>query len=247
MHPKLSIPLLIMILYSIGLVWFGRMLRLWNGALVIETVVWFVGSALVLFFNLDKAARTDGFFFRAALRTLEVTVLAEFFLNTFVLNLVAELILQPVLMFLAMLSVFSEREERHRPAKILADWLLAIAGIGLAVFSLVQFVKQWDALDKTLGLLELVLPVWLTLALLPFIFLMSLYVGYEGAFTRVNFTVRDRSARRRAKIAVVLATHVRIHRIGRLPWSWPKDAGSARSLIAAWREVRRLQTAGPSG
>ena len=61
--PLLLVPLLVMLGWVALEIWVGGKLALWNTGLVSNTIVWTMGTALVLYFNIDKAAE-DPLFFR---------------------------------------------------------------------------------------------------------------------------------------------------------------------------------------
>jgi hypothetical protein len=100
LSPPLLIPLLLMVGYVVGEVWLGNKARLWRSDLIKDTVVWFVISALALFFGYDQASKQPHFFRRRLLAAISISVFLEFFVNLFVLNLIAELALQPFLLLL---------------------------------------------------------------------------------------------------------------------------------------------------
>jgi len=249
-QPKIFGPVLLMVLYTCGLTFVGWRLGLWNPNLIKSTVLWFFISGLVLLSNaILKAGKERGFFLRAARQTLEATVFVEFLTSLFVLSLPAELILQPVVVFLVLLSAVAAQQEQHRIVKTLADRLLAVIGFGLAGYALFQLGRQWDQVDKGAHLLEFALPVWMTIGALPFIYFVSLYAQYESAFWRTDFLTKDRAGQRRAKLAMVTTIKGRVRDISALTGYWSTEAASAPSFSAArnvikhFRASRRLDEA----
>jgi hypothetical protein len=75
---------------------------------------WFVISALALFFGYDQASKQPHFFRRRLLAAISISVFLEFLANLFVLNLIAELALQPFLLLLGLLIAVAESDERLR-------------------------------------------------------------------------------------------------------------------------------------
>ena len=61
-NPLLLLPLLGMLGWIALEIWAGGKLALWNTGLISNTVVWTVGTALVLYFNVDKATEDPLFF-----------------------------------------------------------------------------------------------------------------------------------------------------------------------------------------
>lgn len=149
--------------------WFASRIGLWRATLVKDTIVWAITSGIVLIFNFATAYREPAFFRKTIVATVKFALVVEFLLNFFVFSLLAELVMQPVLAFVGMLSVVAGRNEKHRAVKQLTDALLAIGGFAVFGFVLREAYLHWREFDREV-LLELVLPVWMTIGLLPFVY-----------------------------------------------------------------------------
>jgi hypothetical protein len=173
LSPPLLIPLLLMVGYVVGEVWLGNKARLWRSDLIKDTVVWFVISALALFFGYDQASKQPHFFRRRLLAAISISVFLEFFVNLFVLNLIAELALQPFLLLLGLLIALAESDERLRALRTPLNALLAVIGLSMLAYSVRQLFISWNAVDKPVTTLQFALPIWLTIGLLPYVYLLS--------------------------------------------------------------------------
>ena len=142
-----------------------------------------MGTALVLYFNVNKAAEDPLFFRKTAKSALAASVFVEFFINLFVFGLLAELILQFVLIFRIMVDAYSSQKPEFQQLKKILDALLVGVGFLFLGYTIVQFYAQWTQLDRQVLFLKLALSVWLTIGVLPFIYVLSLcfvYVDPEG-------------------------------------------------------------------
>jgi hypothetical protein len=119
--------------------------------------------------------------------------------------------------------------------------LLALIGLALLAFVAHQLYANWGNLDKHVTLLQFALPIWLTIGLLPYIYLLSLYANYELAFMRIGFAAEDRKARRRAKLALVTKLHLRSRDSHDFAAPWFQRIASAPNLRAARRVVGEFQ------
>jgi len=241
--PKLLALLLAMLGYVGSLLWLGYEIRLWSWDLASETATWFVGSALVLFLNVADASRQKGFFRRVVLQTFGVTLLVDFFLNDlFVLNLPVELALQVAATILLLLSMVAGRKPEYLRVKTIADALLSLIGLALVGFIVVQTVKQWDQVTTQATLLELVLPVWLTMSLLPFIYLVSVLLSYESAFSRIDWALDDPPGGSwRVKLALVTVLRGRRLDASAFAGGWAREAAAAPSFRAARRAIKEYR------
>jgi len=221
-------------------------LHLWTPDLVKDTVIWSIGPAVGLYFSVTNLAKDPLFFRRVALSAIKYSVLIEFYVNLRVFSFPVELlVLLPGITFLAMLSAFAGTDEKYRPTKRVIDVLLALAGIVIVVYVTVALVSSWRQEDPWRDLRELALPLWLTLGLLPFIYALSLYMGYKGAFWRIDWHTKDRLGRRRAKAALLAELNVRTHLVAKFGGGWLTQIAEAETLDKARAVVRRYRAANP--
>jgi hypothetical protein len=242
--PTLLVPLGMLGSNAAGLAWLGYRLGLWQVSLVPETIEWFVGSAAVLFLNLPKAAADERFFRRAVFRTLELTTLIGFFMNLFVLSLPLELLLQSVLLILVLVPVVAGREPRLEAARKLADRIAASVGLGLAGFVSFELVRHVNDLHLEELLVQLALPVWMTVGVVPLLYALALYVAYEAAFIRIDFFISDADDRRRIKLALVSVLRWHLRGVARFGQPWIRRAEAARGLRATMTIVRAFRDNG---
>ncbi len=240
--PKLSIPLALLLLNGIGLLWLGHSLRVWHTGLLPDTVTWYVGTALVLFFNAPDAGSKEGFFRRALLRTLGLTAVLELYMNLFVLNLPLELLLQPIVLILSLMSLVATTDPKLGRVKKLAEGALGAIGLGLAGFVLVKLIRLWSELDPTPLVLQLALPVWMIIGTVPFLYLLAVYATLETTFIRIDFFICDDANRRRVKRAILLTLAWRLRLLHRLPVDVIRGAEGApdlRTTMAILKAYRR--------
>jgi hypothetical protein len=235
------LPLLFIFAY-IGLeVWFGFRLGLWNAGLTKITVIWAVASAAVLFFDAASAAGDPHFFRRTAMKTVRVAVFVAFFLNLFVMSLWAELVLQPAVATLAIFAAVSGYREEHRRLKGVFESLLGLLGIALIAFAAWQIYANWDQLDHFQTVRELLLPIWLTIGLLPFLYVLSLYVAYDSAWRAIKWAAQDTRARWRARVVLVASFHFRRRELHSFSPNWCQRLAQAPSYTAARGVIREFR------
>jgi hypothetical protein len=79
--PPLLETFVVLVVYVVLLAWTGHALAIWTTDLISETVWWFVGTALVLVFNVTTGVSERGFFRRTLLQVFGVTLLIDFLMN----------------------------------------------------------------------------------------------------------------------------------------------------------------------
>jgi hypothetical protein len=133
--PKILAPLIGILGYVAVEVWLGLKASLWRADLAKDTIIWLVVSGFALFFNYDDASKQPHFFRRRLAAAFGITEFLAFFTNLFVLNLVAEFLLQSFLVILALISAYAGSDIRYRSVKKLADGLLALISLSLLAFT----------------------------------------------------------------------------------------------------------------
>jgi hypothetical protein len=242
LKPKLALPVLAMVAYIAIVVSGAAHLQLWESDLTGGTLVWFFGSALALFFNSTEAPR-DPHYMRAALaRAARVTVLVEAFVNFYVLPLGVELLLVPAITVLAATAAVAEIKPELEQARVPLNFILRVLGLGLLLNVTVRLASSLSGPSLTHLLRALALPMWLSVALLPFTYMVGLLATYELAFLRLRFAEpATPQALRRAKLALVLGAHGRAHDLAGLGPPWTKRLVSAPSPVDARHVVAELR------
>jgi hypothetical protein len=230
--PPLLETLLLLIMYVVLLAWTGHALGIWTTDLLSETIWWFVGTALVLLFNVTVAVGERGFFRRSLLEVLGFTLLLDFFMNDlFVFSLPTELVLLPAITFLGVLAIVAGRDPTTRQVASMTGCLIAFTGFVIAAFVIFNVVTNWTQVTTKEHLLEVLLPAWLTVGFLPFLYVIGVLVAYQSAFTRINWSLRDRKGLVwKVELALVSVLGGKPRLASNFVEAWIKDAAAAGSF-----------------
>lgn len=230
------LPLLFgLICWTVMQAWLGYRVGIWDFTLITDTTIWFMTVGVVLFINLENTHKKQNFFRREVAAVIGANVLIEFYVDVYVLSFIAELLLQPLLLFLGILSLVAKSEERTRVVGKLSDALLALGGMLLVVNATVHVFSGWRDLQVGALLRELSLPVWLTVGILPYIYLLGLYAAYQVAFQRIDWKSRN-GGRLASKLALMVSFHVKARQLGSFTGPWQMRISSAKSF----REARDI-------
>lgn len=241
---KILIPLTGLLAWTAGLALAGSRIGLWEPSLTSGTVLWWLTTGVVLLFNLNKVTTEQNYFRRKALATLEFGVLVQAYSELFVLSLAAEVVLQPLFAFLGALSVVAAQRNEHKPVKRIVDAIIVIGSVLILAFVTNRLIEEWASIEKGGLLAQLGLPIWLTIGVLPFIYLVGTYAAYEMAFTRIDLrsegTWRDRM---RSRLILLLSFHVKARELGRFSGPWQFRLAEAGSFSEAREVVREFHRA----
>ena len=92
---------------------------------------------------------------------------------------------------------------------------------------------QWAHLDRQAVLLQFALPVWLTIGVLPFIYVLSLYFVYDGALRGINWATSDWRARWRTRFVLVRGFRLRRNELRSFTRMWIKRVAVAPDVTGA--------------
>ncbi len=208
------------ILAWVGLeLWVGIRLAVWSTALVKGTILWTLGSAMVLLFT-NTRIDSDGndllYLRRTILGTVGVAAFVGFFVNLYVMSLPGELVFQLVVAVPSLMVAWAGQKPEYKSVKVLCVWVLAVIGLAVFAFSTWRIFLHLHLLDVRELVLDFALPVWLTIGLAPFLYIFSIYVAYDGVFHRISRENTGRWSHYRSRLALLSVLHFRAGTVRRL-------------------------------
>ncbi|MCY4499615.1 MAG: hypothetical protein OXC14_20320 [Rhodospirillaceae bacterium] len=237
-RPQILLPLVALFAW-VGLeLWVGAQLGIWNRALAKGTILWTLGSAGVLLFNsaqIDSDGDDVHFFRRTVLATVGVAAFVEFFVNLYVMSLPAELIFQIVVALPSLVVAVAGQKPDYKSVKAFCERVLAFVGFAFFALAARQVYLDWHQLDARELALDLALPVWLTVGLVPFLYLFSIYVAYDVIFRRISGEKAGKASRWRSRLALLSVLHFRADTVRKLApyWYVTRKLGEAQTFSAA--------------
>ncbi len=228
--------------YVAALVGLGSLTPAWNLNLLRDTVLWFFSVGVVLMFRAVNAAKEEGWFLHQAVGTVRMTVFLEFYLNLRTFPFWGEFVLQGWLLVL-ILADGAVQLDRIRGSTDLAKtgrvvhWLQAVTGLALLVYVAVWLAGNWTGVDWLESARELLLPGWLTLFTLPFLFVWAWYLGWDMARRQLTIVAPDGSRIGfRTRLAMFLGYGLSVRRPS-MGNAWGRELIEARSLRAKLRVI----------
>lgn len=246
-QPKLLVPLALMVGFVYGLLQGGGALSVWRPALAPDTVAWAIGSGITLFGWSVRVFKPGGSFGRVIRASISSTIFVEAFVNLYVFPLAVELLLLPLAVFIAGMSAVAESDRqfasaKYAPVKRLLAGLAKTLGFVLIGWVLVNLATGWREFNISLNAEKLALPIWLTLATLPFVAALGAFANYDSAFAMIRWASDDRRRRVRARLALAWELGLRVRHVGSFNAPWCKELTAAGSLAEARGVVRRFRS-----
>lgn len=221
---KIMIILILMIIYVNLIIQLGFRFQLWDFTMVKDTIYWFFGSALVLFFSVDNAKDDEDYFKKILLNNVKFILILEFIINLYAFSFWFEMILIPSITIFAIMSAVAETQNKFASVKKVLDFILASYGIGLVIFAVLNTASDYNILFNNTNLTTFLLPPILTISFLPFIYFFALYMAYEILFVNLSIYIgKDKSLLHFAKRKIFQICLFRLNNIQKLKRDYLRD------------------------
>jgi hypothetical protein len=129
--------------------------------------------------------------------------------------LVAELILVPIVTLVVMLKAVAELKPEHKQVETILDYALRLFGIGLIILTFHNATVDFQSFATPRNLRDLLLPPVFTIAFLPFIYLVALFMKYESVFIRIDFFNDNSELAGYAKRRILAACHFNLRNLNK--------------------------------
>lgn len=210
--------LLLFLLYTISLIWIYKKSGLWSSNLEKDTILWVIGTALVLVFNSVKAQNFSHF--KEIIKdTFKWTIILEFLSGFYTFSLTIELILIPFLTFIYFTIPYIEvnSNKLSEKAKIVPPFFNKILSyFGIFIFGFVVFktITQTNELLTLDNFKSFLLPLLFTISFIPFIYMIALYSAYTQIWSVVDDIIKEQT--KKLKIYILLIANFNINKLSRI-------------------------------
>jgi hypothetical protein len=209
---KISVSLLAFFLHTSLYVFILSKLRLWDISLLKDTVIWAISFGFVSLMNINKV-NNSAYFRKVFFDTIKWTIAIEFVINFFTFSLTKELIVVPIILFSAAMQAFASLKPEHKQVENLFKYSLMAFGTFIFFFSLYKTIELHSQVFTLDNLKSFLLPLFLSITFLPFMYLYNLLVKYEELWTRLNFSIRNKQDRQRVKRQILFIANFNIDKL----------------------------------
>jgi hypothetical protein len=220
-NKKIIIPLIAMLLYIVFMVLAFKKIGFWDVSATKDTILWTLGSAFATYFSINKVAQDSSYFKNVILDNIKFILIMEFVVNLYSFSLPAELIVMPVVTFIAMSNVFAESKQEYKKVSKLLNFILGVFGLYLLAFTFREIVLDFQNFATIKNLRDFFLPPLFSIVLLPFVYVMALFMQYEMFFVRIDIANKNSDFTKYAKRRILVACHVNLSKLNKVS----KNAG----------------------
>ena len=184
------IPILLMIINVMSVVWALEELGFWRMTQLKDTILWIIFSGLAMEFQLANQKEANSIK-RVLKNNIKLIIFFEFVVNVYSFPLVIEIILFPILVIVGCIPVMAKYDSKYSPAKTFAKWVLSLAGTVVIIYVVINIVSDYKNFISIYTLQDILLPVILTITLVPFVYMLMIYIAYENLSVRLKIHLRD--------------------------------------------------------
>ncbi len=206
----LASKMFLIIFFLIGAYLFGIILLLknfeiWQTSNLKDVMFWLFSVGLILVFKINEA-KSNAYFKGIFLSAIKWTIVLEFIVNLYSFSLFTEIIILPILVFLAMTQAVAEMDDKHKVVSKFLLNVIAISGLSIFFYSLYKTIVNFDDVLTFQNLVSFLLPSTITILFIPFVYFLALYNTYESYFIHLDFmTVKKDKVKEVKKLILRIA------------------------------------------
>lgn len=207
-NKKIFIPFLLMFIYSLFLVFLLDQISLWKTHQIKNYVLWFFSVAAVTFFRINKIADDPSYFSKTIKDSFKIIILFQFILSVYTFNIWVELFLVPLVGLIAILLAFAELNEEHQNIIKPLTFIIELFGLIIIGFTIYKIITDFGEIAKEQTFYDLVVPTLLSLMILPYFYLLAIFINYENVFLRIQYFIHDKELLIYAKLKAIIRFNV---------------------------------------
>lgn len=184
---KIQLSILSLIIYSSIIVNLLHSIKFWTFDFLKDSIMWFCFTGIVLSFDALTKSKDEDLFKKIIFNNIKVIIILEFIINTYTFSLIGEIIFLPIITFIAMIEVFTKFNKKYSPIEKLTSYIQIAIGIIILTLSITKIITDFNNFGNLNTLRSFLLPPFLSISILPFIYLMFIISNYEQLFLKLNF------------------------------------------------------------
>lgn len=191
--------------YIALMVWLLHWRDIWMVDNLKSTIAWTLTFAFVAMFEANRISDDERYFTKILRDLIGFTAVFIFIIELHSFSLLTELIAFPLITFLVLMHEFSKSKDEHAQVEKLLGWVVAIIGLAYLGVSIWKTVENFQSLATLDTLREFLMPIFLSILFLPFLFGLGLYMVYESTFVSMGIWMEDKKLLRFAKRRALLS------------------------------------------
>lgn len=224
-HYKIISALFTYLIYCSGIIYILFELDYWNLDLLKDTIIWFLSTGIIIFFNINKIEKTD-YFIKIINDNLKIIIFLEFVINFYTFGIITELIIVPTITLIIIVYEYSKytmhKNPKHINANKFLQFILSLFTVFIFSHIIYKIIFDYKQLFTNSNIKSLYLPILLTILSFPFYYFLALIMIYEEFFVRINFMFSSKKIRRQVKKNILLNANFNLNKLTKIKNSFEK-------------------------
>lgn len=216
-HIKIITIVTAFIMYVIIIALICQKFYLWDSSQWKNTVLWTAFVGIPLLFKLEKIRAEPSILKDVIIDNIKLLALFEFIFGLYSFPLAIELIAQPTLFIIAVISVIAGKKDEFHLIKKICENILFIFGLSLTIFTIYKLATDFSSVENMSTFYDFSTPILLSILCSPIVLLVMIYSFYEAVFIRLNFSIPKKRLNTLAKIYSLAIFNINIKLLDR--WS----------------------------
>lgn len=208
LNPKILVPALILVAYSLLLIYGAFVCGFWNADILLDTIleVAFVGLPSMLVAS--RATSVTSIKNELIVPEVGFGALASFYINLVCFPILVEIVLQLVILFLGIGHVLFSSKRDLSNLRLFEN---ARAILSIIVFVAATFLlsNTWFSMDWGDELSSLFLSIWYPIFIVPYVLALAYYASLESMSMRINVVGENLPVKEFVNIAAALLPNFR--------------------------------------
>lgn len=216
-HLKILVPVCLMVLYIAATVAMLGAIGLWNVSLLKDTVVWFCAIAMAMMMRFATSDEAENIFQKVLVDSIKIIIVIEFLVNGYTFSLPAELVIVPVMTFIAMVDAVAGLDKKNSAVLKFTKGVQMVIGFVILVIVVSRAISDLQNLQSLDTVRSILLAPTLSLLLCPFLYVMVLIAKYELVFLRLDFGIeKEKGLKRYARRRIVMHARLSLRKLQHL-------------------------------
>lgn len=207
--------------YLYGIILLLQNLEVWQSSNLKDVLFWLFSVGLILVFKINDA-KSNAYFKDIFLSAIKWTIVLEFIVNLYSFSLLTEIIILPILVFLAMTQAVAEMDEKHKVVSKFLQNVIAITGLSIFSYSLYKTIVNFDDVLTFQNLVSFLLPSTITILFIPFVYFLALYSTYESYFIHLDFMTVKKDKVKEVKKLILRIANINLDKLLRIKRNFEK-------------------------
>lgn len=207
--------------YLFGIILLLKNLEIWQTSNLKDVLFWLFTVGLILVFKINDA-KSNAYFKGIFLSAIKWTIILEFVVNLYSFSLFTEIVILPVLVFLAMTQAVAEMDEKHKVVSKFLQNVIALAGLSIFSYSLYKTVINFESVLTFKNLVSFLLPSTITILFIPFVYFLALYSTYESYFIHLDFMTVKKDKVKETKKLILRIANINLDKLLRIKKNFEK-------------------------